>query len=158
MAFDLDDEELEATRKLNGVALSEEEIIDVLENVFIWKNTNDKFTRLDLNAIKGLLDLYNQEKEKNKKLEEVINNLAKAIKFMGTNKELKTEDIIKMFSPEEIKMDFDDFMKRWEGKQHEEAKLKEKVIDMMAKEIANYDPNVTIDQIKEYYFKKAREE
>ena len=56
--------------------MNEEDIIDILENVFIFKNTNDKFTKLDLEAINGLLKLYKQEKEKNKKLEEVIDMMA----------------------------------------------------------------------------------
>ena len=56
--------------------MNEEDIIDILENVFIFKNTNDKFTKLDLDAINGLLKLYNQEKEKNKKPEEVIDMIA----------------------------------------------------------------------------------
>lgn len=43
--------------------MTEEEIIDILENVYIFKNTSDKFTDLDLNAIQGLLDLYNKQKE-----------------------------------------------------------------------------------------------
>lgn len=52
--------------------MTEEDIIDILENLFIFKNTSDKFTDLDLNAIKGLLDLYKKEKEKNRKIKESL--------------------------------------------------------------------------------------
>lgn len=88
-------------------------------------------------AIFTFIKLYEEEKEKNKKLEETINNLAKAVKFMGTNDELTADEIIKMFSPEEIKMNFDDFMKRWENEQHKKADLKDKVIDMMEVDYMN---------------------
>jgi len=147
---------------------------------------NDLKKALDIvNRDKGIfIESYEQEKEKNKKLQEekeafeksyaearedeanvvmnahkVINNLAKAIKFMGTNEELTEEDIIKMFSPEEIKMNFDDFMKRWESEQHKKAKLKEKVIDMTIEDVFNCCIHgfSNAEQVKEYYFKKARE-
>ncbi len=112
--------------------------------------------------IQGLLDLYKREKEKNKKLEEVINNLAKGVRYLGTKEELATEDIIKMFSPEEIKIDFDDFMKRWENEQHKKADLKDKVIDMMAEDISNTDmfsfEGICGEKVKQYYFKNARGE
>lgn len=118
-------------------------------------------------VVKEQNDIINDLQEKNKKLKDVINNLAKVIsnlakgvRYLGTNEELTEEDIIKMFSPEEIKMDFDDFMKRWEDKQHKEAKLKENVIDMMAEDLFNgFILNFnSIEQAKEYYFKKARGE
>lgn len=58
--------------------MSEEEIINRLsfKLKFIQKNIENEnqydyyWTKLDFENVKGLLDLYNKEKEKNKKLEE----------------------------------------------------------------------------------------
>lgn len=55
--------------------MSEEEIIEYFKEVISWhrKNTPDRVYALnnkDIEMIQGLLDLYNKEKEKNKKLEE----------------------------------------------------------------------------------------
>ena len=120
-----------------------------------------------------------QEKEKNKKLEEVTHNLAQAIRFMSTNENLTVEDIIKEFTENQVT---EEFMERWENSQHEESNLKDKVIDMMAEYIdilvnrmIEFEPDsVDADKdffcnhiekcvnncrgcIKEYYFKKVRE-
>lgn len=76
MAFDLDDEELEATRRLNGVgSMSEEEILKRIKYRVNELKLNYAIDNLDLKAMQGLLDLYNQEKEKNKKLEEGIRQI-----------------------------------------------------------------------------------
>ena len=66
--MNLDDEELEATRELNGVEsnLSEEEILKILS-----KEVNVTFYDYDY-AVQSLLDLYNKEKEKRKELERKI--------------------------------------------------------------------------------------
>ena len=85
---DLDKEELEATRNIGKTAdgLSEEEIIKTVENFLDgYRQYNvetgetyvpykygegQKFCYVeDFEAIQGLLDLYNKEKEKNKILE-----------------------------------------------------------------------------------------
>lgn len=57
--------------------MSEEEIIEYLKEVISWhrKNTPDRVYALnnkDIEMIQGLLDLYNKEKEKNKKIEDKI--------------------------------------------------------------------------------------
>lgn len=72
--------------------MTEEEIIDILENVIIFKNTSDKFTDLDLNAIQGLLDLYNKQKEKLKAYEIKKENVAFVMRQYG-----KTNNIIKEY-------------------------------------------------------------
>lgn len=56
--------------------LSEEEIIKILKDtISLFNNDTHCFTHSDnerVEAIKGLLDLYNKEKEKNKKLNNLI--------------------------------------------------------------------------------------
>jgi len=170
--------------------MNEEEIIEKIK-IKVWKirqnYSNDYlfsyyWTKDDVKNVEKVLDLYNQEQEKNKKLEEVINNLAQAIRFMSTNEKLTVEDIIKEFTENQIT---EEFMERWEKSQHEESHLKDKVIDMIASDyIQDYLYNERSDYpceyyygeikkkdgckqgkigvckecIKEYYFKKAREE
>ena len=46
-----------------GKKLTDEDVIDVLENVFIFKNTHDRFTQLDLDCINKLLEMYNEVKQ-----------------------------------------------------------------------------------------------
>lgn len=50
--------------------MSEEEIIDKVMMIDQWKVSGDIYTQNELNAIGELLDLYNKEKEKNKKLQD----------------------------------------------------------------------------------------
>lgn len=90
----------------------------------------------------------------------LINNLVQAIRFMSTNEKLTVEGIIKEFSKENEVTEA--FMERWEKNQYEESHLKDKVIDMMTKDISNTDmfpwENIDSGKVKEYYFKKARGE
>lgn len=59
-----------------------EKVKELKENCDCWledKNTSQEevaWFEMEKTAIQGLLDLYNQEKEKNKKLEEVIEMMA----------------------------------------------------------------------------------
>lgn len=173
--------------------MNEEEIIEkVMQHVKYIENAIAE-PGSPAEALFGLWELYNQEKEKNKKLEEeyakaieseadiavgshkLINNLAQAIRFMGTNENLTVEDIIKDFSKENEVTE--EFMERWEESQFEESHLKDKVIDLMIKgfielkdddemyctvpdDFCNPDECIKVadcaDCIKEYYFKKAR--
>ena len=65
--MDLDDEELEATRKLNGVAKSNiEEDIKILEKF----NPGDEYTEKIKNAIENILSERKQDKARIQKLEE----------------------------------------------------------------------------------------
>lgn len=82
--------------------LSEEEIIKILEPMtkdidclcekcpYLNETCEDKNYDCKEKAIQGLLDLYNKEKEK-------TYNLAKAIKYMGTNPDITEAEIIEMF-------------------------------------------------------------
>lgn len=75
MAFDLDDEELKATIELNGVgSISEEKIIKRVKEQIDKPCVNDNWTAIEVVILQGLLDLYNQEKEKNKKAYIQANN------------------------------------------------------------------------------------
>ena len=51
--------------------MSEEEkdAIDVLEDVFIFKNTQDRFTKLDLNSIHIVLKLIEKQNNRIEQLE-----------------------------------------------------------------------------------------
>lgn len=58
--------------------MSEEEIMSILK-VLIGLEEFNKISYKENRAIQGLLDLYNKEKEKNKKLEETKNKLVRYI-------------------------------------------------------------------------------
>lgn len=158
--------------------MNEEEVLNEIEFCLV----GEYITSEHREAIEGLLSLYQKEKEKNKKLEEVTHNLAQAIRFMGTNEKLTIEDIIKEFSKENKVTE--DFMERWEKSQLEESHLKDKVIDLMAEKLRDLKDDIDTlhegeidcfipkdfcningcakykdcaDCIKEYYFNKVKE-
>ena len=51
---------------------NEEKVIDVLEDVFIFKDTHDKFTKLDLECIHDIIHLYKSKKEENEEIQEKL--------------------------------------------------------------------------------------
>lgn len=55
MAFDLDDEELEATRKLNGVGMSKKEMIEIVKSIAENAEAYDAITDDGIRAIKRIL-------------------------------------------------------------------------------------------------------
>jgi len=148
--------------------MGEEEIIKDMEKDLLKQAQED---------IKIWQDLYNQakqelkqEKEKDSLKDRVIYNLAKAVKFMGTNSELPIEDIINDFSIGGLT---EEIIDRWEKEQWKESHLKDNVIDLMAEDMADsgiYEDKCQMkidsdeckdlceDCIKQYYFKKARGE
>lgn len=70
MGHDLNDEELKATREMNGASkkvMSGEEIVDNIKGMLKAGGTlSAGFDYGEEVIIQGLLDLYNKEKEKNK--------------------------------------------------------------------------------------------
>lgn len=52
--------------------MNEEEIIRNVKRIIEYKVISNYINNNDSNAIQGLLDLYNKEKEKNKKIEDKI--------------------------------------------------------------------------------------
>ena len=53
--------------------MSEEEIIKIIkEKIILDFNCYNSIDKIELEAIQSLLDLYNKEKEKNKKIQEYI--------------------------------------------------------------------------------------
>lgn len=87
--------------------LSEKEIIDTLDDFITYFNLRDyedeknKYKKLavdnkDIRAIKGLLDLYQKEKEKNTKIKEIIyprpdNYIPVEVQMSEMYKKLKAE-------------------------------------------------------------------
>lgn len=126
------------------MVMSEEEIIDILENVFIFKNTSDKFTDLDLNAIKGLLDLYNKQKQELDSVKEIyytqseVEQLANGIRVLGTNPDITTEEIIKEFTEKPITEEYmEEFKSRYISK------------DKVLKEIGYEEDDEEYDRLKQ---------
>lgn len=109
--------------------MNEEEIIQELG--YISTNVDEKGER----AIHAFVDLYNQEKEKNKKLEEE-EELNEVLIDMYFEKEEVYNKVIDMMAEEILKI------------------TKANDISNYLKQFSNYD----IDFIKQYYFKKARGE
>lgn len=66
--------------------MTEEEIIEVLQRVILANRFDGLYTSICIiiEAIQGLLDLYNKEKEKNKELETTIGLFKNANKNMAT--------------------------------------------------------------------------
>lgn len=60
-----------------------EEAIDVLENVFIFKNTYDRFTKLDLNSIHIALKYISELEEEVKNDKKVIEKILTENKLIG---------------------------------------------------------------------------
>lgn len=59
---------------------NEEKIIDVLENIFIYKDTYDKFTKLDLECVHDVVYLYKQKKEENEEMQEKLEEIQEKLK------------------------------------------------------------------------------
>lgn len=72
--------------------MSEEEIIDKIEKIIIKIRTGREVSIGDDTAIQGLLDLYNKEKEKNKRYEKSL--LYMINQFAYDEKRNKQEDEI----------------------------------------------------------------
>ena len=65
--------------------MSEEKIIEILKKLISWKGMKVEIRDYEIEAIQGLLDLYNEEKNKNASLQKEIKlmqncDLAKVIK------------------------------------------------------------------------------
>ena len=128
--------------------MSEEEILEEInelkDNCECWiddDNTSveerEWFEKEEL-ILQGLLDLYNKEKEKNKKLEEEKESCIKGYSQACEDVVDATIHLI------------------------EQKDFYEKVIDIMVEDIAKDDPIIVklsneSKEVKEYYFKKAKE-
>ena len=63
--------------------MSEEEIIKIIkEKIILDFNCYNPIDKIELEAIQGILDLYNKEKEKNKELEERLAEIEKKDKII----------------------------------------------------------------------------
>ena len=88
--------------------LSEEEIKDIIEELLsdplIYFSQDSSFESIQIraNAIQGLLDLYNKEKEKNKELEIVIKTNPDKIKIIADS---FNEKVLDKFKQEFISKD-----------------------------------------------------
>ena len=185
MAFDLDDEELEATRKLNGVAgISEEETQKVLDELYAVRPEmlNDKAKRL-FDAIMQIADDRDKANAKLVEYEKQIdldyvdkNYVSKEYHEMVVKEQ---NDIIEDLKEKNKKLEEEkaSYVKGYTIASDEYVcatvrKIKqkdfyEKVIDMMEQDLLHYNEkqvNLELvratangDTIKEYYFKKARE-
>lgn len=74
--------------------MSEEEIIKIInEKIILDFNYYNPIDKIDLEAIQGLLNLYNKEKEKNKELEKGFNNaVSEQTKLTRENTKLRKEN------------------------------------------------------------------
>lgn len=125
--------------------LSEEEIVTLQELQYALDNIGAfDFGDFQVETIRSVLDLYNKEKEKNKKIKElsegivnkfekqgeIISKLARAIMFMGTNPDITEEEVIKAFTENPITEEFlDKFRKEYISKDKIRGKIK-KLEDM----------------------------
>ena len=110
---DLDEDELKATRRLNGVDIldegkgdgvdmSEEEIINKIN--YMINNWHRSVVEINIKWIQGLLDLYNKEKEKNEIImNENINDIYESALQKTMNKYIKTEIAKDFISKDKIK-------------------------------------------------------
>lgn len=63
--------------------MTEQEIISIVLDICIYKGDNDGLSKKDYQAIQGLVDLYNKEKEKSQKQDTEINKLNNVIDRMA---------------------------------------------------------------------------
>jgi hypothetical protein len=97
--------------------MSEEEIIKYLkkrieQSKYDFENFGEhNFLDIStINAIQGLLDLYNKQKEE-------IEQLANGIRVLGTNPDITTEEIIKEFSEKPVSEEYmEEFKSRYISK------------------------------------------
>lgn len=108
---DLDKEELEATRNMgkNADELSEKEIIQHFE--FIKSGIKEETKFIDISILEyfeGLLDLYNKEKEKNKRYEKYLKT--KEEKYEKILEYIETEIEQDYISKDKVKECLDDII------------------------------------------------
>lgn len=103
-----------------------DDAIDVLENVFIFKDTYDRFTKLDLNSIHIALNYISELEEENKKIsDELIEEKQLNVKYLKIREE--KENIIKKISLEAQKY-FDMLMEVEYGRDtFPKQKIKDKI-------------------------------
>lgn len=94
------------------VNLSEEEKIKIIkEKVILDYNCYNSIDKIELEAIQGLLDLYQKEKEKNKKLKELLqkkNNYTHQLEkdlFEGCSNYVVRKDELREIIKEKAKTD-----------------------------------------------------
>lgn len=76
------------------ISEEEKDAIDVLENVFIFKNTNDRFTKLDLKCINIALNLIKTQNKMIELMADILSNLGR-YDYEGYFKEDVIEEIRK---------------------------------------------------------------
>ena len=154
--MDLDDEELEATRKLNGVAKSNiEEDIKILEKF----NPGDEYTEKIKIAIENILAERKQDKARIQELQDMLKEKDKKIeKLRNNNKDLlrKLRNRIKEVKKLERK-DYKSIVTK-QGKileeRAEQLKKKDKIIEQINKDIeANIylaESNYNVEELNDY--------
>ena len=98
--------------------MNEEEIINVLENLFFgeyeWflsgydEQTREQDLEIVEKAIRELLDLYNKEKEKNEKLEKIVRIIRNKLKYKVIIEENGIYKPCKNLSKQEVYKDYEE--------------------------------------------------
>ena len=100
--------------KITDVVVTRQKYITILLNLI---DKQQKETENLKSKIHSLIDLYKQEKEKNKKQQKEIEQLANGIRVLGTNLDITTEEIIKEFTEKPITEEYmEEFKSRYISK------------------------------------------